>query len=90
MVNKGIYELEIAFSDLDNNNDNYICKEDLKFWGQELEQTHSDLQIDEKISKFKPTVEGRIDFGEFIDVMSHKMYYLQEGMLREMKFPFEL
>ena len=45
----------------------------MKFWGQELEQTHSDLQIDEKISKFKPTVEGRIDFGEFIDVMSHKM-----------------
>ena len=72
IVNKGIYELEIAFSDLDNNNDNYICK-DLKFWGQELEQTHSDLQIDEKISKFQPTVEGRIDFGEFIDVMSHKM-----------------
>ena len=45
----------------------------MKLWGQELEQTHSDLQIDEKISKFKPTVEGRIDFGEFIDVMSHKM-----------------
>ena len=45
----------------------------MKFWGQELEQTHSDLQIDEKISKFKSTVEGRIDFGEFIDVMSHKM-----------------
>ena len=34
IVNKGIYELEIAFSDLDNNNDNYICKEDLKFWGK--------------------------------------------------------
>ena len=45
----------------------------MNFWGQELEQTHSDLQIDEKISKFKPTVEGRIDFGEFIDFMSHKM-----------------
>ena len=45
----------------------------MKLWGQELGQTHSDLQIDEKISKFKPTVEGRIDFGEFIDVMSHKM-----------------
>merc|ERR1712198_546331 len=68
-----IYELEIAFSDLDKNNDNYICKEDLKLWWQELGQTHSDLQIDEMISKFKPTVDGRIDFGEFIDVMSHKM-----------------
>merc|ERR1712198_759047 len=68
-----IYELEIAFSDLDKNNDNYICKEDLKLWWQELGQTHSDQQIDEMISKFKPTVEGRIDFGEFIDVMSHKI-----------------
>ena len=58
IVNKGIYELEIAFSDLDNNNDNYICKEDLKLWGQELGETHSDLRIEEKISKFKPTVEG--------------------------------
>ena len=45
----------------------------MKFWGQELEQTHSDLQIDEKIFKFITAVEGRIDFGEFIDVMFHKM-----------------
>jgi len=50
-----------------------ICKEDLKLWCQELGQTHSDQQIDEMISKFKPTVDGGIDFGGFIDVMSHRM-----------------